>query len=111
LLSIAEPIIRAESGAAVPESEVRRLALRYIPMPGESKQEHERKLSALVSAIEAVGQKLPEWKAAEFRPFYEKAKAWAASYGGAPAGIGAVEGTKARKFRRDPTGKLVEVKE
>lgn len=107
LLSIAEPIIRAESGAAVPESEVRRLATRYIPMPGESAQEHQRKLKLLVNAIEAVSQKLPEAKAAEFRPFYEKAAAWAASYGGKQSQPSApTEKPKSRKRYNPQTGEF-----
>jgi hypothetical protein len=77
LLAIAEPIVRAESGAAVPESEVKRLAVRYVPQPGESRVEQYRKLQSLVVAISSVMQKLPPAKAEEFRPFYEQATEWA----------------------------------
>jgi hypothetical protein len=78
LLSIAEPLVRSESGAAVPPEEVRRLALRYVPSPGEPKEEQARKLRSLVGAIRAVQEKLPPAKAAEFDPFYNRATAWAA---------------------------------
>lgn len=89
LLSIAEPIVRAESGAAVPPEEVRRLALRYVPSPGEPKEEQARKLRSLVGAIRAVQEKLPPAKAAEFDPFYNQASTWAADIlgeGGSRAG-------------------------
>jgi len=87
LLSIAEPIVRSESGAAVPPEEIRRLALRYVPSPGEPKEEQARKLRSLVGAIRSVQEKLPPAKAAEFNQFFDQAQAWAADIlgeGGSP---------------------------
>lgn len=78
LLAIAEPIVRAESGAAVPEEEVRRLALRYIPMPGEAPPVQVSKLRMLISAVGGVMQRLPPVKAQEFAPFYDALAGWAA---------------------------------
>jgi hypothetical protein len=75
--AIAEPIVRAESGAAVPESEVKRLALRYIPVPGESRVEQERKLRSLVGAVGALTQAMPPWKAAEFTALQRDFQEWA----------------------------------
>lgn len=76
-LAIAEPIVRAESGAAVPADEVRKLALRYVPSPGETRVEQHRKLRSLVSAIGALRQGMPEWKAAEFAPMQQNFQRWA----------------------------------
>jgi len=77
LRATAQPIVRAESGAAVPPSEIRDLSVRYIPSPGESRLEQGRKLRALVAAIRAQQEKLPPQKAAEFNDFFNRAQAWA----------------------------------
>jgi uncharacterized membrane protein len=77
--AIAEPIVRAESGAAVPENEVKRLSLRYIPIPGESRVEQRRKLRSLVGAVGALTQGMPAWKAAEFTGLQKDFQNWADS--------------------------------
>jgi hypothetical protein len=77
--AIAEPIVRAESGAAVPENEVKRLSLRYIPIPGESRVEQRRKLRSLVGAVGALTQGMPPWKAAEFTGLQKDFQDWADS--------------------------------
>jgi hypothetical protein len=79
LISLAEPIVRAETGAGKNEGEIRDLTTRYIPTPGEPKEEQARKLRSLIGAIRAVQQKLPPQKAEEFQDFYNDAEAWAAS--------------------------------
>lgn len=77
LISLAEPIVRAETGAGKNRGEERDLVTRYVPAPGEPKEEQARKLRSLIGAIRAVQQKLPPQKAAEFDEFYNQAQAWA----------------------------------
>jgi hypothetical protein len=103
--AIAEPIVRAESGAAVPESEVKRLSLRYIPLPGESRVEQARKLRSLVGAIGSIRQGLPAWKAAEFAPKQAAFQAWADSLD--PAGKAGGEKKTIVRRGTDESGRRV----
>ena len=107
--SIAEPIVRAETGAAKPESEVRDLAMRYQPLPGESRVEQYRKLRSLVAAVGALRQSMPEWKSAEFAPMQAEFQAWADELekgGGArPAAGPAAKAASAMERKKGTNGK------
>jgi hypothetical protein len=76
LLSLAEPIVRAESGAAVPPEEVKRLALRYIPSPGEPRGEQIRKLEALAGSYRSLQRKAGPQEARNVEPALQKIEAW-----------------------------------
>jgi hypothetical protein len=76
LLSLAEPIVRAESGAAVPPEEVRRLAIRYVPSPGEPRSEQLRKLDALAGSYRSLQRKVGPAEAANFEPALREIESW-----------------------------------